>query len=168
MPEEDELRAHSVANDGGDRRAPRHAMLESCLHRVVELLQEPFDPNIKVAAASMLQAYSNVAMDTAAEQVAILVAHAADQVREIVGTASDPLLERGRVYALSSWTLRTSLWPASTSARRDGCMTIAYSGAISVLVGFRRGLCQRRAGMLDAGGGDDSPGRGISDAPGRT
>ena len=71
---EDELRANSVVMMGATFRAPVHSMLESCLRRVLDLLNEPFASNLKIAAAGMLHAYSNVAMDAQAERMASIIA----------------------------------------------------------------------------------------------
>ncbi len=144
---EDDLRVHSAVMMGATLRAPMHSMLASCLQRVLALLREPFEPNLKVAAASMLHAYSNVAMDLEAERIAISIAR--------------PLLvskELSPKRALFYWTAEgyshyvrgryaeafACFDAADTIVREHG---IQHINAASTITG--RGLCERRAGLLD-------------------
>ena len=144
---EDDLRVHSAVMMGATLRAPMHSMLASCLQRVLALLKEPFEPNLKVAAASMLHAYSNVAMDLEAERIAISIAR--------------PLLvskELSPKRALFYWTAEgyshyvrgrygeafACFDAADTIVREHG---IQHINAASTITG--RGLCERRAGLLD-------------------
>jgi DNA-binding SARP family transcriptional activator len=130
---------------GAAFRAPLHSMVESCLRRVEQLLKEPFDANLKVAAACMLHCYANVAMDPEAERIANLVAQ--------------PLLSSPNLstpYALRYWhaegythylhgryTQALAIFhSADTIARELSFPDISYWW-------IQRGLCERRAGLLD-------------------
>jgi LuxR family maltose regulon positive regulatory protein len=144
---EDELRANLVVMIGIVFRAPRHAMLESCFKRVVELLREPFDVNLKVAAASMLHAYSNVAMDSEAERIATIVARPLLESRQV--TAPRAL----RYWYAEGYTHYIHGRYAEALAcfdKADGIATKdAYLDVNSLYFRFHRGLCERRAGLLD-------------------
>lgn len=144
---EDDLRVHSAVMMGATLRAPMHSMLASCLQRVLALLKEPFEPNLKVAAASMLHAYSNVAMDLEVERIAISIAR--------------PLLvskELSPKRALFYWTAEGySHYVRGRYAEAFACFDAAdaivgehgiqHINAASTITG--RGLCERRAGLLD-------------------
>lgn len=144
---EDDLRANSVVMMGATFRAPRHSMLESCLRRVFDLLKEPFESNLKVAAASMLHAYSNVAMDARAERTASIIAR--------------PLLDSKDLSpqrALFYWSSEGySHYVRGRYAQAFECFDAAdaiaseqaFQDANAILANFRRGLCERRAGLLD-------------------
>jgi LuxR family maltose regulon positive regulatory protein len=144
---EDELRVHSAVMMGATFRAPRHSMLESCLRRVVELLKEPFDPNIKVAAASMLHAYSNLAMDTAVQQMAILVAHPLIESEQVPGPRAIFYwsAEGYTHYLRGRYAQSLACFDAADKIIHENGYSEGYWGS----VGFRRGLVQRRAGLLD-------------------
>jgi LuxR family transcriptional regulator, maltose regulon positive regulatory protein len=144
---QDELRAYSAVMMGATTRAPRHSMLEACLHRVEELLGEPFDANVKVATARMLQEYATVAMDPEPERIAKAVAL--------------PLLDSPNLSAQHAMGYR----------HKEGYMhylhgrypqafenfQIAHSIAVEnsfrnsklIQIWFQRGLCERRSGLLD-------------------
>ncbi len=144
---EDELRANAVVMMGATMRAPRHSMLESCLHRVEELLNEPFDVNVKVAAARMLSEYAGVAMDSEAQRLAHNVAN--------------PLLDSPHLSAQHAWGYRHAegylhyLHGRYSQAFQgfNAADSIAAEHSIrdidSFAVAFQRGLCERRAGLLE-------------------
>jgi len=140
---EDDLRANSVVMMGATLRAPRHSMLESCLSRVFDLLKEPFEPNLKVAAASMMHRYSNVPMDALAERMASMIAR--------------PLLNSKELSPLRAF----SYWDAegySHYVRGRYAQALECFDAVDAIVQehsfhnisiWRRGVCERRAGLLD-------------------
>ena len=144
---EDELRVHSAVMTGVTFRAPRHSLLDHCLHRVVELLKEPFDPNIKVGAASMLLGYANVAMDPEAERVAHLVA------RPLLDA---PYLSARRAsfyWSAEGYTHYVRGRYAQALECFDSARAIAaehlFRNSNTLMAEARRGLCERRAGLLD-------------------
>lgn len=146
LSKEDELRIHSAVMMGVTMRAPRHSLLQYCLHRVVELLKEPLDPNTKVGTASILLLYSNVAMDAEAERVAHLVA------RPLLDS---PFLSAPRAsfyWSAEGYThyihgRYDKALGCFDSASNIACENLLRDSSRS-LVDFRRGLCERRAGLL--------------------
>jgi LuxR family transcriptional regulator, maltose regulon positive regulatory protein len=144
---EDELRMNSVVMIGASLRAPRHSMLEACRNRVEELLKEPFDVNLKIAAASMLLRYANVPMDALAERMAVRIAR--------------PLLSApdvSPVHALFYWEAEGySHYVRGRYAQALECYDAAgaivreqaFKDVKAVSVAWRRGICERRAGLLD-------------------
>lgn len=145
--DEDDLRVHSAVMMGATFRSPVHSMLPTCLRRVIELLKEPFEPNLKVSAASMLHGYSNVAMDSEAERVATAIAR--------------PLLNSGELSPIRALFYLTAEGYshyvrgryAEAFACFDSADAIVKKHAIQdvnlVSATHRRGLCERRAGLLD-------------------
>jgi LuxR family transcriptional regulator, maltose regulon positive regulatory protein len=144
---EDELRAHSVVMMGATMRAPRHSMLESCLYRVQELLKEPFDANIKVTAASMLHEYAAVAMDPEAVRNAILIA------RPLLDSPSLSAPRAAHYFQTEGYTHYLFGRYMQAFACFDAADAVARGNALqdgnSTLVEHRRGLCERRSGLLD-------------------
>jgi len=144
---EDELRANSAVMVGATLRAPMHSMLPVCLQRVFELLKEPFEPNLKVSAASMLQGYSNVAMDVDAERIAVATA------RPLLGSK-----ELSPIRALFYWTAEGySHYVRGRHAEALACFDagdaiVEWHQMRDVNVvspGHGRALCERRAGLLE-------------------
>lgn len=144
---EDDLRANSAVMMGAIFRAPMHLALESCLRRVFDLLKEPFDANLKVAAASMVHAYANVAMDAQAEYMASAIA------RPLLGSK-----ELSPPRALFYWKAEGySHYLRGRYVQALGCFDAADSIARqhsiqdinAISVDLSRGLCERRAGLLD-------------------
>lgn len=144
---EDELRANSVVMMGVTFRAPLHSMLESCLRRVEELLKEPFNANIKVAAACMLHGYSNVAMDPEAERIANLVARPLLDSRQLPAPRAWRYwhAEGYTHYIHGRYTQAFACFDAADAIAREN----AFQDGTPMSVDFQRGLCERRAGLLD-------------------
>ena len=144
---EDDLRANSAVLMGATFRVPGHSMLEPCLHRVQELLKEPFDANIKVAAACMLHEYAAVAMDPEAERNAILVARPLlDSPRLSAHRAFHYFQAEGYTHYLHGrYTQAFACFDAADALKREN----ALPDGNSMLVECQRGLCERRSGLLD-------------------
>ena len=67
---EDELRASAAVLMAATFRTPRQATLGHCVERVLALLSEPYDVNLRVWIAAGLHGYANMSMDEEAERVA--------------------------------------------------------------------------------------------------
>ncbi len=143
----DELRAHSAVMMGASYRSPRHSMLKECSRRVVELLQESFDANVKVATASMLQGYSNITMDPEVQRIASLVAHPLLELPHL--PASRAFFYRyGEGYShylYGRYDQALACFDAADKTMGDAKLREA---GIAIRR-FTRGLCERRAGLLD-------------------
>ncbi len=146
---EDELRAHSVVMMGASYRSPRHSMLEECRRRVVDLLSEPFDANVKVAAASMLQGYSNITMDIEAERIATRVARPLLTLPQLsVPRAFFYLYSEGYSnYIYGRYPQALACFDAADSMADESVSS--YFESNMGQRPFTRGLCERRAGLLD-------------------
>ena len=143
---DDDLRANSAVLMGATFRVPGHSMLGSCLHRVQELLKEPFDANIKVAAACMLHEYAAVAMDPEAERNAILVARPLlDSPRLSAHRAFHYFQAEGYAhYVHGRYTQAFACFDAADALEREN----ALPDGNSILVECQRGLCERRSVCL--------------------
>ena len=143
---EDALRVYSSLMMGATYRVPDHPQLPAWVEKIKELMREPLDPNLRVSTASMLYGYGHMIIDHELERFAAQVA--------------EPLLSSSAVTA----------WPASFFIALTGFTHYAYgrhddalacfdraekiaseNGLADLLIkiGVWRGLCCRRAGMLD-------------------
>lgn len=143
---EDELRAHASVMMWAAHRTPENSRVDECVKRVEELLSEPFDANLRVEVATMLLNYSSIALDVDAEQLAT--------------AAARPLLQSSNLTALRAFYY----WGAEGYSHyvygryRDALACFGRADKLASEHGFQeaefrsgvwRGLCQRRAGMLD-------------------
>lgn len=142
---EDDLRINAAVMIAATYREPNHTRLQECVRRVMSLLLHPFPAHVKVAIASALHAYGNMATDREAENRAVEVA--------------SPLLDSP---ALPARTLALYLFREAYThyihGRYAACITclqradpIARDGDlrdVRVMLGNMRGLAHRRAGRL--------------------
>ena len=144
---EDDLRANSAVMMGATFRVPVHSMLESCLRRVLDLLKEPFEPNLKVAAASMLHRYSNVAMDALAERMASMIARPLLNSKDLSPRRALFYWEAEGYshYVRGRYAQALECFDAADAIVREH----SFQDVKAISVKFRRGLCERRAGLLD-------------------
>jgi ATP/maltotriose-dependent transcriptional regulator MalT/DNA-binding SARP family transcriptional activator len=143
----DELRVLSSVMMGAAHRSPGHPMLESWGRRVMDLLDEPFDANVKMAAACMLQNYSNIAMDHKAERRAEQVAHSLIGLPQVF-TSLAILYWYSEGYTHYIY----GRYDNSLACFDKGDQLLRESGSLDpkmALRPFTRGLCERRAGFLD-------------------
>ena len=143
----DELRAFSSVMMGAAFRGPHHSMLDYCASRVVELLEEPFDANVKIATASMLQGYSNITMDQEVQRKAGLVAHPLLKLPQVpTSLAMVYLYSEGYSHYLYG------RYEQALACFDEADSILGEPGSYDRNLGLRlftRGLCERRAGLLD-------------------
>jgi len=143
---EDELMVHAALMIGATYRVPQHALLEKSVRRVEELLSAPLDVNLRVGVAAMVHSYYLVTMDFPAVRVAI---------REARPLLKSPQLTSARAayyYVREAYTHyfhgrhREAF---ECVDRADGIALAEGLDEVAFFSGTLRGLCERRAGMLD-------------------
>jgi LuxR family transcriptional regulator, maltose regulon positive regulatory protein len=144
---EEELWVQSTLMQAAVNRAPGHRRLRNAVAHVMKFLAQPFDVNLKMGAATLLQEYVHVSADIAAGQMAKLIAR--------------PLLDSPQLTPY-----RAALYLASEGYTSymfghydEALLCFDKSDAIGVTAGLEesvnhfsiwRGLCERRAGLLNA------------------
>ncbi len=144
---EDELRVNSVLIMGATLRGSRLSIHESCLNRVTELLKNSFDPNTKITAACMLHEYAAVTMDFEVIQRAMEIAHPLlDSPDLSAPCAMQYFQEEAYTHYLHGRYEQglAGFDVAAAIAKENG-----LQNGILDMVEFQRGLCERRAGLLD-------------------
>lgn len=144
---EDDLRANSAVVIGATMRAPVHSMLKSCLRRVEDLLNQPFDADTKVTAASMLHNYVMVSMDPDAERIANLVARPLlDSPHLSPYRALHYLNVEGYThYLYGRYAQALECFGVADALQKEN----AFPAGKGILAEHNRGLCERRSGRLD-------------------
>ena len=143
---EDELMVHAALMLGATYRAPQHTMLDTSVRRVEELLSAPLDVNLRVGVAAMMHAYHAMTMDFQAVQVAI---------REARPLLKSPQLTSARAAIYNAQEGYTHYVHGRHREafecfdRADGIAFAEDLDEVALLSGIWRGLCERRAGMLD-------------------
>lgn len=143
---EDELRLHSAIVMGATIRAPEHPLLAHSVARVEELLMQPFDANLKLAAATMLHFYSHLAVEPVAERIA------SQEAAPLVGLNHAAPIRTARFLTVEGYT-------HYMHGRYDDALS-CFDRAIAITAEHRlddvmlnaetfRALCLCRAGMLE-------------------
>jgi hypothetical protein len=125
-------------------------MMELCLCRIDELLQEPFDPNIKVTTACMLLEYAFVAMDPAIIQSAIKLARPLLNAPQLsTPRASQYFQAEGYLHYLRGhYTQSLACFDAVDEITRE---SNNFDGPPMIAI-YQRGFCERRAGLSSQAG----------------
>jgi DNA-binding SARP family transcriptional activator len=143
---EDELRVYSTFMMAASFRSPEHSMLRRCAQRTAQLLGEPIDPNLRVGAVSMLCSYAVMSLDSDAEEAAL---------REAPRLLSSPdvtALRAAFCIASQGYLHYTAGRNGEALACFDRCDAIVEAQQLQERLSISRlwrGLCQRRAGLLD-------------------
>ena len=143
---EDELRLHSAIVMAATIRAPEHPLLAHSVARVEELLMQPLDVNLKLAAATMLHFFSHLAVVPAAERIA------SQEAAALVGLNHAAPIRTARFLTVEGYT-------HYMHGRNDEALS-CFDRAIAITAEHRlddvmlnaeifRALCQCRAGMLN-------------------
>jgi LuxR family transcriptional regulator, maltose regulon positive regulatory protein len=143
---EDELRLHSAIVMAATIRAPEHPLLAHSVARVEELLMQPLDVNLKLAAATMLHFYSHLAVEPVAERIA------SQEAAPLVGLNHAAPIRTARFLTVEGYT-------HYMHGRYDEALS-CFDRAIAITAEHRlddvmlnaeifRALCQCRAGMLE-------------------
>jgi ATP/maltotriose-dependent transcriptional regulator MalT/DNA-binding SARP family transcriptional activator len=145
--EEEELRVHAAVMVGATYRAPQHSMVETCVRRVEALLVKPFDPNLKLTVAGMLHNYGNMAVDFEAEAIGTRIAHSLLHSPELTAWNA------GFYHAHEGYTHYVHGRYTQSLACFDRAGRIAAEhglNALRVMVENMQGVCERRAGLIEA------------------
>lgn len=143
---EDELRLHSAIVMAATIRAPEHPLLAHSVVRVEELLMQPLDANLKLAAATMLHFFSHLAVEPVAERIA------SQEAAPLIGLNHAAPIRTARFLTVEGYT-------HYMHGRYDDALP-CFDRAIAITAEHRlddvmlnaeifRALCQCRAGMLD-------------------
>jgi len=143
---EDELRANAAVMMAATYR-PRHTMLERRVQRVEALLaEEPYEVNLKVAAAAMLHSYSNVALDFEAERLATQYGQALMNSPHLTPHMASFYLS----FESYSHYMHGRYDTALASMRQADNIAEAHGlDELRRMVGIWKGFCERRAGRLN-------------------
>lgn len=143
----DELRVLSSVMGSVSQRSPGHPRLGDWAYRVMVLLEEPLDANVKLAAAGMLQSYSNLAMDPQAERTASEVARSLLELPQVsTYLAIMYWYEEGYTLYIQG------RYEHSLACFDRGDALVGEANFLDPNMGMRphvRGLCERRAGLLE-------------------
>ena len=142
---EDELRLHSAIVMAATIRAPEHPLLAHSVARVEELLMQPLDVNLKLAAATMLHFFSHLAVEPVAERIA------SQEAASLVGLNHAAPIRTARFLTVEGYT-------HYMHGRYDEALS-CFDRAIAITAEHRlddvmlnaeifRALCQCRAGMV--------------------
>ena len=144
---EDELRANLVLIMGAAMRASPLSMHEICLNRVAELLKSTFAANTKVTAAGMLHEYAAVAMDFEVVQRAMEIAHPLLDSPDLSAPCAMLYFQAEAYthYLHGRYDLALADFDAAATIAREN----DFQNGIAKLVEYQRGVCERRAGLLD-------------------
>ena len=144
---EDELRANAAVLMAATFRTPRHAMLGPCAKRVQALLSEPYDVNLRVWIAARLHSYAHLAMDEQAERVASRVGRALLGSRHLTPLIALSYLESEAYthYLHGRYDAAFALMQQAEEIARER----GFDEPMRYIF-LLRGLCERRAGRLDA------------------
>jgi DNA-binding SARP family transcriptional activator len=143
---EDELRLHSAIVMGATIRAPEHPLLAHSVARVEQLLMQPLDANLKLAAATMLHFFSHLAVEPVAERIA------SQEAAPLVGLNHAAPIRTARFLTVEGYT-------HYMHGRYDDALS-CFDRAIAITAEHRlddvmlnaeifRALCQCRAGRLE-------------------
>jgi len=143
---EDELRLHSAIVMAATIRAPEHPLLAHSVARVEELLMQPLDVNLKLAAATMLHFFSHLAVEPVAERIA------SQEAAPLVGLNHAAPIRTARFLTVEGYT-------HYMHGRYDDALA-CFDRAIAITAEHRlddvmlnaeifRALCQCRGGMLE-------------------
>ena len=143
---EDELWVNSMLLVGASYRNPEHPMVKQSFFRLEQLLSGQFDPNLKVAVASVLHSYGYSTIDVAAEQLAITTARPLLGCADLTaGRAAFYLAQEGYTHYVHGRHAGafSCFDEADAISTQHGLDNIALTNTVW------RALTQRRAGMLN-------------------
>lgn len=144
---EDQLRVHAMLMMGAGYRAPEHPLLASWVQKVTALLSQPCEVNLRITVASMLLNYAHLAMDRAVHAVAIRTA------RGLLGAPQVTALVASFYLGIEAYThYLDARYHESLECfdRADAIATEHGLTEVAIHNGIMRGLCERRANLLDA------------------
>lgn len=144
---EDEIRANAAVMMASTFRSPRRDVLEHCVQRVQDLLSRPLDADLRLWVATHLQSYAHLAMDQEAERMASQLGH------DLLGCLQiTPRTNSDYLGAIAYTHYVYGRYDEALPAIR-GAEDIDQTNGLEekwVNHALQRGLCERRAGLLDA------------------